>query len=115
MVGPKRKVSQQLINLIKKLVFDGRIDEQMYEALSMDDKRVFHELLRITHTQHSFRDPIKDPRDVLKQEYVKLKGEVMLGNNNPSIIRELKKVLVDMYSAKLISDEEFKEVLIVLV
>ncbi|ETP31317.1 hypothetical protein F442_19806 [Phytophthora nicotianae P10297] len=115
MVGPKRKVSQQLIELIKKLVFDGNIDEPMYEALSMDDKRVFHELLRITHTQHSLRDPIKDPRDVLKQEYLKLKGEVMLGNNNPSIIRELKKVLVDMYSAKLISDEEFKEVLLVLV
>ncbi|ETM39291.1 hypothetical protein L914_14553, partial [Phytophthora nicotianae] len=47
----------------------------MYEALSMDDKRVFHELLRISHTQHSLRDPIKDPRDVLKQEYIKLKGE----------------------------------------
>ncbi|KUF81827.1 hypothetical protein AM588_10000737 [Phytophthora nicotianae] len=115
MVGPKRKVSQQLIELIKKLVFDGNIDEPMYEALSMDDRRLFHELLRITHTQHSLRDPIKDPREVLKQEYLKLKGEVMLGNNNPSIIRELKKVLVDMYSAKLISDEEFKEVLLVLV
>ncbi|KUG01648.1 hypothetical protein AM587_10000395 [Phytophthora nicotianae] len=40
MVGPKRKVSQQLIELIKKLVFDTIIDETMYDSLSTDDKRL---------------------------------------------------------------------------
>ncbi|GMF33833.1 unnamed protein product [Phytophthora lilii] len=109
-VGPQRKISDDLAQLIKTLVFDGTIDQQLYDSMSMGDKRVFHELLRITHTQHAMRDPVKDPREVLKQEYMKLKGEVMLGNDNPELIRELKKVLVDMYSAKLISDDEFKQV-----
>lgn len=114
-VGAQRKISTDLSQLIKTLVFDGTIDQQLYDSLPMDDKRVFHELLRITHTQHAMRDPVKDPRDVLKQEYIKLKGELMLGNDNPAMIRELKQVLVDMYSAKLISDDEFKQVLLALV
>ncbi|EGZ11009.1 hypothetical protein PHYSODRAFT_264590 [Phytophthora sojae] len=111
-VGPQRKISDDLSQLIKTLVFDGNIDQQLYDSMSVDDRRVFHELLRITHTQHALRDAIKDPRDVLRQEYIKLKGELMLGHDNPSLIRELKQVLIDKYSAKLISDNEFKEVLV---
>ncbi|POM77024.1 Hypothetical protein PHPALM_5659 [Phytophthora palmivora] len=103
-VGPQRNISADLTKLIKSLLFDGNIDQPLYDSMSMNDKRVFHELLRITHTQHSLRDPIKDPRDVSKQR-----------NDNPSILRELKQVLVDMYSAKLISDKEFKEVLLAIV
>jgi hypothetical protein len=114
-VGAQKRISAELAQLIKTLVFDGTIDNQLYESLPLADKRVFHELLRITHTQHALRDPVKDPRDVLKQEYIKLKGELMLGNDNPAMIRELKQVLVDMYSAKLISDDEFKQVLVALV
>ncbi|EGZ04909.1 hypothetical protein PHYSODRAFT_342858 [Phytophthora sojae] len=89
-VGRQCKISDDLAQLIKTLVFDGTIDQQLYDSMSMGDKRVFHELLRITHTQHAMRDPVKDPRDVLKQEYMKLKGEVMLGNDNPELVRELK-------------------------
>jgi len=114
-VGAQKRISAELAQLIKTLVFDGMIDNQLYESLPLADKRVFHELLRITHTQHALRDPVKDPRDVLKQEYIKLKGELMLGNDNPAMIRELKQVLVDMYSTKLISDDEFKQVLVALV
>jgi hypothetical protein len=114
-VGAQKKISVDLAQLIKTLVFDGTIDNQLYESLPLADKRVFQELLRITHTQHALRDPVKDPRDVLKQEYIKLKGELMLGNANPAMIRELKQVLVDIYSANLISDDEFKQVLVALV
>jgi hypothetical protein len=114
-VGAQKRISAELAQLINTLVFDGTIDNQLYESFPLADKRVFHELLRITHTQHALRDPVKDPRDVLKQEYIKLKGELMLGNDNPAMIRELKQVLVDMYSTKLISDDEFKQVLVALV
>jgi len=35
----------------------------------------------------------------------------MLGNDNPSIINQLKSVAFDMYSNKLISDAEFKDII----
>jgi hypothetical protein len=60
-VGAQKRISAELAQLIKTLVFDGTIDNQLYESIPLADKRVFHELLRITHTQHALRDPVMLP------------------------------------------------------
>ncbi|ETI31195.1 hypothetical protein F443_21780 [Phytophthora nicotianae P1569] len=67
-----------------------RRNQEAYNKLPMDDKQLFHEILRITHIQYEFKNPLQDPREALKQEYIKLKGEIMLGNDNPEIVEELK-------------------------
>ncbi|ETN16322.1 hypothetical protein PPTG_06488 [Phytophthora nicotianae INRA-310] len=102
LVGKRRSVSPVVAKILKTLIYDKEVDQEAYNKLPMDDKQLFHEILRITHIQYEFKNPLQDPREALKQEYIKLKGEIMLGNDNPEIVEELKTVLVDMYSAKLI-------------
>jgi hypothetical protein len=74
-------------------------------------KKLFKEILGITHLQYNFIDKLPDPLGSLRMEYDKLKGELMLCNDNPSIIKQLKSVAIDMYSNKLISDAEFKDII----
>ncbi|GMF38816.1 unnamed protein product [Phytophthora lilii] len=97
--------------MIKSLVYKNHIDQAAYDKLSIDDKKLFKEILAITHLQYSFHDKLTDPLETLRAEYDKLKGEMELGNDNPSIIKQLKSLTVDMYSNRMIDDKEFKEII----
>lgn len=97
--------------MIRTLVYKNHIDQASYDKLSIDDRKLFKEILAITHLQYNFHDHLEDPLDSLRAEYDKLKGELELGNDNPSIIKQLKSLSVDMYSSRLISDSEFKEII----
>jgi hypothetical protein len=111
-IGPKRDISDQIQRMLKTLVYDGKIDQAMYDSLTHDDKRLFKEILSATHIQHTFKEQLTDPLESLKAEYFKLKGEMDLGNDNPSIRSQLKVVSVDMYRNHLISDVEFKQIIV---
>jgi hypothetical protein len=113
--GPKCQISDQLQSMIKTLVYKQNIDQPAYDKLSVDDKKMFKEILAITHLQYNFHDKLTDPLKTLRAEYDKLKGEIELGNGNPSIIKQLKSLTVDMYSNRLISDSEFKDIIVRLI
>ncbi|GMF65301.1 unnamed protein product [Phytophthora lilii] len=97
--------------MLRDLVYSQDINQASYDQLSTDDKKIFKEILAATHLQHSFREKLADPLESLKAEYYKLKGEIELGDDNPSILKQLKVITVDMYSNRLISDDEFKQVI----
>ncbi|GMF32905.1 unnamed protein product [Phytophthora lilii] len=109
--GPKCRISDSLQSMIRSLVYKNHIDQAAYDKLSIDDKKLFKEILAITHLQYSFHDKLTDPLETLRAEYDKLKGEMELGNDNPSIIKQLKSLTVDMYSNRLIGDKEFKQII----
>jgi hypothetical protein len=109
--GPKKDISDSLQSMMKNLVYNKDINQADYDKLSVDDKKLFKEILAITHLQYNFIDKLPDPLGSLRMEYDKLKGELMLGNDNQSIIKQLKSVAIDMYSNKLISDAEFKDII----
>ncbi|KAL7994062.1 hypothetical protein Plhal703r1_c57g0162571 [Plasmopara halstedii] len=109
--GPKLQISDSLQRMIKTLVYKQQIDQSGYDQLSIDDRKMFREILAITHLQYSFHDKLDDPLDTLRAEYDKLVGELDLGNDNPSIIKQLKSLSVEMYSNRLISDSEFKSII----
>ncbi|KAG3232430.1 hypothetical protein PI124_g22488 [Phytophthora idaei] len=113
--GLKREISFQLQAMIRALAFKQHIDQAEYDKLSIDDKKLFKEILAITHLQYNFHDRLEDPLESLPAEYDKLKGELELGNDNPSIIKQLKSPSVDMYSNRLISDSEFKDIIVHLI
>jgi len=109
--GPKCQISDSLQGMVRTLVYKNHIDQAMYDKLSVDDKKMFKEILAITHLQYNFHDKLTDPLETLRAECDKLKGEIQLGNDNPSIIKQLKSLTVDMYSNRLIDDKEFKEII----
>lgn len=97
--------------MIRTLVYKNQIDQDSYDTLNIDDKKLLKEFLAITHLQYNFHDKLTNPLEIFRAEYDKLKGELDLGNDNPSIIKQLKSLTVDMYSNRLISDNEFKEII----
>ncbi|KAG2769190.1 hypothetical protein Pcac1_g19536 [Phytophthora cactorum] len=72
--------------MIRTLEYKQHIDQAAYDKLNIDDKKLFKEILAITHLQYSFHDKLEDPLETLQTEYDKLKSELDLGNDNPSII-----------------------------
>lgn len=114
-IGPKRGISNDLQKMLKDLVYEKNIEQSEYDQLTTEDKQIFKETLAATHLQHNLREKLADPLDSLKAEYFKLKGEIELGNDNPSIIKQLKVITVDMYSNRLISDDEFKNIIVRLI
>ncbi|GMF32716.1 unnamed protein product [Phytophthora lilii] len=87
--GPKCQISDSLQAMIRTLVYKNHIGQASYDKLSIDDKKQFKEILAITHLQYNFHDKLTDPLETLRAEYDKLKGEMELGNDNPSTIKQL--------------------------
>ncbi|RLN06852.1 hypothetical protein BBJ28_00022182 [Nothophytophthora sp. Chile5] len=114
-VGPAREISKEFQSVLKDLVYNQNISQAAYDELSIDDQKLFKEVLAATHIQHAFKDELPDPMSNLRMEYEKLKGELMLGNDNPSIIKQLKTITVDMYANRLIGDSEFKDIIVRLI
>jgi hypothetical protein len=110
-LGCKREISNPVKHMLKELIYEGKLSQDQYDKLSIEDKRLMKEILKHTHIQNAFKDELSDPLKQLTAEYEKLKGEIMLGNDNPSILAQLKPVLIDMYANQLISTKEFKDVL----
>lgn len=110
-VGPKRRISDAVQRMIKRLVYEGDISQSQYDDLSIEDKRLFREIVEATHVQHMFSEKLADPIDNLKAEFDKCRGEVMLGNDNPDLIKRLRELTVDMFAQRLIDDQTFKEII----
>ncbi|KAE9114970.1 hypothetical protein PF005_g24415 [Phytophthora fragariae] len=89
-VGPKREISEEVKQMVKDLMYKQTIRQDEYDKLSVDDRQLFKEILQVTHIEHAFRDELPDPLSTLKMEYDKLKGELLVGNDNPSILKQLK-------------------------
>lgn len=98
--------------MINTLLFDKDIDQQLYGELPVSDNKLFCEILKATHLQHQFSNTLDDPIESLRVEFDKLRGEVLIGNDNPDVIRELKAISVDLYGQNMITEYEFKQIVL---
>lgn len=109
-----KHVSNDLINLIKDMIYADHFDQHRYDSLDFKSKKIFNDVLNTTKLKYDNKYNLhhfENPFDQLKAEYEKLKGELESGNDNPAIIKKLKSVILELYQNKLISDAEFKRVL----
>ncbi|GMG16177.1 unnamed protein product [Phytophthora fragariaefolia] len=110
-VGPIRSMSDELTAMVKDLLYNDNISQQAYRDLSIEDQRVFYEIVKKTHVEHTLQMPIEDPRLALKAEFDKLRGEISLGNDNPEMLRELYRLATDMFEQKMLSNKEFRSII----
>ncbi|GMF09616.1 unnamed protein product [Phytophthora lilii] len=108
----KLKMSDAMIMLIKELTSDGNINQQLYNSLPLSEKHLFVKVLKLTHLYYNDKSVLEDPNKRLIQEFNKLRGELALGNNNPGLIRELKMITLDLHAQKIISDKDFKSIIV---
>lgn len=109
-VGRIRDISDDLKSILKDLVYDGITNNQKYEKLVHDDKQIFHEIIKACHLEYKTREKLQEPTEHLVAEYNKLRGEIALGNDSKSILKELKALAIDMFENGLISKKAFKEI-----
>jgi hypothetical protein len=108
------KMSDKLIQIIKTLIFDGHIDHTMYSQLDQGDKCIFYDTMKLCKLLHAFKESIADPRGDTTQyvaEFNKLVGELQLGNDNPSIKSELKRMSIYLYQNGILSEKHFNEII----
>ncbi|GMF31978.1 unnamed protein product [Phytophthora lilii] len=107
-VGPIRTMSNELTEMVKDLLYNDNINQQAYRDLSIEDQRVFYEIVKKTHVEHTLQTPMADPRLTLRAEFDKMRGEIALGNDNPDMLRELYRLATDMFEQKMLSSKEFR-------
>ena len=114
MVSKKRDISDKLVKLLKLMIYEDRFDNNLYNELSMEDKKIFDELVKQSKLQYDTRFKLheyKNPIQMLKEEYEKLTGEINIGNNNPELIKKLKSVVIELFTNKVISENDFKQLI----
>jgi len=112
--------SQNITNNIKDILLKLNKKEPIsfkdVDKLNEQEKNQLYTIGKKLHVSELFDIPstLKSNEDKLKDEFFLLRGSIMAGNNNPDLLRKFKIVLLKMKNNKLISLQEYNEVLNIL-
>lgn len=104
---PQRLISQDLTDFILDLLEVGRMNSKLYEKLSTDDKSLFNKVANMAHINETLgikNEVGEAERDMLKR-FELVRGEVVAGNNNAQLLKELKQLTLHMVGNGLISKQ----------
>ena len=88
---PRIKISDSVRDLLLNAVQTGKINPRMAHALNEKEKRLIHRICSISHVDSPL--VFAEDEDELKRFDI-LRGELQAGNNNPEIIKEIKRLLL---------------------
>ena len=109
--------SQNITNNIKDILLKLHKKEPIsfkdVDKLNEEEKNQLYMIGKKLHVSELFDIPstTKSNEDKLKDEFYLLRGSIMAGNNNPQLLRKFKIVLLKMKNNKLISLQEYNEIL----
>ena len=112
--------SQNITNNIKDILLKLHKKEPIsfkdVEKLNEEENYQLYMIGKRLHVSELFDIPstTKSNEDKLKDEFYLLRGSIMAGNNNPQLLRKFKIVLLKMKNNKLISLQEYNEILNIL-
>jgi hypothetical protein len=112
--------SQNITNHVKDILLKLNKKEPIsfkdVDKLNEQEKNQLYMIGKKLHVSELFDIPstLKSNEDKLKDEFFLLRGSLMAGNNNPDLLRKFKIVLLKMKNNKLISLQEYNEVLNIL-
>lgn len=110
---PSKKISRELTGVFKTILGGGVPDFNSLTKLSSDEQRTLRSVAERTQIDDrlSLPTPDKDNEDREINRFLILKGQIESGNNNPSLIKEFKVLLMKMMKEKKIPKREAMEVL----
>ena len=99
--------------LLKKNKIIIIINYSYVDKLDEDEKNHLYNIGKKLHITELFEIPstLKNQEERLKDEFFKLRGSIMAGNNSQEILKKFKMILIKMKNNKMISLSEFKEIL----
>lgn len=100
----KIKISPQLLELIDILISKHQINREIYEQLNEKETKLFDELMRISKMNldefrryAALKKAKQGPEHELNQ-FEKIKAEILAGNNNPNLVKQLKSIVLKLVS-----------------
>lgn len=115
---PKRMISTTLQRILSDIIYESRYEEADYQKLSNIEKQVFDDLLSVARVDK--KDGLKmykhkkysdKARDEMIDRFNILKGELLAGNDAPSILKELKLLMIRMEDQQIISRPEMNKII----
>jgi hypothetical protein len=119
---PKTLISNTLRRILNDIIFEKSFDEKDYTSLEEDEKKLFDDLLTYTRADNKtilelyrHKKYNDDSRDADVKRFNLLKGQLIAGNTNPELLRELKVLLFRLYDERVIRLKDFQHLLAQLV
>lgn len=116
--GTKNYIKKQIIsNDYKDLIMDilerGKMSDGLYERLEDDEKQHFSKIVKGAGLMEQLK--VKPPKDknmkVLAERFKILRGQFLAGNNAPTLMEELKKIIVIFMENGVLGKEDGKDLL----
>jgi hypothetical protein len=111
-----QNITKNIRDILLKLNKNEIINFSDVDKLNTYEKDQLYMIGKQLHITQLFDIPstLKSQEDKLKDEFILLRGSLLAGNNNPDLLRKFKKVILKMKNNKLISLQEYNEVLHIL-
>ena len=111
-----QNITNNIRDIFMKLNRKETINFKDVDKLNEEEKNQLYTLGKKLHITELFEIPstLKSNEDKLKDEFNKLRGSLIAGNNSPELLRKFKIVMLQMKNNKLISLQEYNEVLNIL-
>jgi hypothetical protein len=111
-----QNISKNIRDILLKLNKNEIIHFSDVDKLTTEEKDQLYMIGKKLHITDLFDIPstLKSQEDKLKDEFILLRGSLIAGNNNPDLLRKFKIVLLKMKNNKLVSLQEYNEVLNIL-
>lgn len=93
---PTEAISRELSNMLKCVSQNGTPSIDDINALSTLDKNILHKIVKESHINLPVPDLKMDKNETEYRRFLLLKGEVLAGNNNPTAIKELKRIIIKL-------------------
>jgi hypothetical protein len=106
-------ITQNIRHIISNNKYKKNKNYNDVDKLDEDEKNHLYSIGKKMHITEIFEIPstLKNQEEKLKDEFFKLRGSIMAGNNSPEILKKFKIILLKMKNDKMISLSEFNEIL----
>ena len=96
------KVSNFFVDIIMDMYADKDVSN-LIKDLNVDEKNLMNSLLIQAKLHKKYITNTNETLSQLKEKHKVIEGEIIAGNNNPELLKELKDVLMKLYHFKAIS------------
>ena len=104
------KVSDTFVEIIMKL-YNNEDVSHLVKTLSTNETNLYNSILFVGGLHKKFKNSHKDSISSLKEKFNICEGEILSGNNNPEVLKELKDTLLKLHNLNAISLNEIKKYL----
>ena len=104
------KVSNLFVDIIMDIYADKDVSNSIKD-LNMNEKNLMHSLLFQAKLHKKFTTNTNETLSQLKEKHKVIEGEILAGNNNPELLKEMKEVLMKLFHFKAISIPAIKKYL----